>query len=125
MLQLQAFFGGVRKNMNNSHHEKKGGNFFNGFFWGAVLGGGFAYLLSTKRGRDLLKDLISDGVDMLDGLTQEPEIAEEEQYAATEEPFIVEEQDDAGAPAVEAKQHAQRETSSPLVKKRFFKASKK
>ncbi len=111
--------------MNNSHHEKKGGNFFNGFFWGAVLGGGFAYLLSTKRGRDLLKDLISDGVDMLDGLTQEPETAEEEQYAATQEPFASEEQEDVNVPSAAAKQHIQKETPSPLVKKRFFKASKK
>ncbi|MBP9814826.1 MAG: YtxH domain-containing protein [Candidatus Levybacteria bacterium] len=111
--------------MNNLHHEKKGGNFFNGFFWGAVLGGGFAYLLSTKKGRDLLKDLISDGVDMLDGLTQEPEAAEEEHYAEEQEPFVAEAKEDVDTSITTEKPHVKTEASSQPVKKRFFKTTKK
>lgn len=72
--------------MNRDHqNNKKGGHFFNGFFWGAVIGGGLAYLLSTKKGRDLLKELTQDGIDMLDNATNpekveivsEPEVYEE------------------------------------------------
>lgn len=46
--------------------DKKGGNFFSGLLWGAALGGGTAYVLSTKRGRDLLKELVHDGLDLLE-----------------------------------------------------------
>lgn len=53
---------------NNHIHmqEKKGSKFFNGFFWGAVLGGGAAYVLSTKKGRATVKELLSQGLDMLE-----------------------------------------------------------
>ena len=66
------------------HQDKKGGHFINGFFWGAVLGGGFAYLISTKRGRELLKDLVQDGMDMLEEATMP------EQEEVMEAPIVVE-----------------------------------
>ncbi len=56
----------VLDNKNIHMQEKKGGKFFNGFFWGAALGGGAAYVLSTKKGRDTVKELISQGIDMLE-----------------------------------------------------------
>lgn len=74
--------------------DKKGGHFFNGFFWGAMIGGGVAYLLSTKKGRNLLGELVQDGINMLDTATtpdgieiaSEPETYEE----IIEEPAIQE-----------------------------------
>lgn len=84
--------------MNDPRYAKKGGHFFNGFFWGAVIGGGFAYLLSTKRGRDLLKELTQDGIDMLDNATtpenaeivSEPEVYEEiVEEASQESPKVI------------------------------------
>lgn len=48
------------------NEEKKGSKFFNGLLWGAALGGGAAYVLSNKRGCDLVKELIKDGVDLLE-----------------------------------------------------------
>lgn len=113
------------------NHHKKGGKFLDGFFWGAVLGGGFAYLLSTKRGRELLKDLASDGMNMLDDLTAEPEMAEEElsplpderaeEVRPTASPLAAE----APAEATETPPVEKKTESVPPVKKRFFKAGKK
>lgn len=106
--------------MNNQMEKKSGGHFFNGFFWGAALGGGFAYILSTKRGRELLKDLVQDGLDMLDDLTLEPEVAEEElspiEENAANKP--------ADVPLMEHSVSAEKQSEQP-VKKRFFRAGKK
>lgn len=120
---------GTKKEMDN--HHKKGGKFLDGFFWGAVLGGGLASLLSTKRGRELLKDLASDGMNMLDDLTAEPEMAEEELSPFPNErtedvppapsPLVAE----AAPEAVEAPPVEKKTESAPPVKKRFFKAGKK
>lgn len=55
------------KPQNNIHmQEKKGSKFFSGMFWGAVLGGGAAYVLSSKKRRDIAKDIINQGVDLLE-----------------------------------------------------------
>lgn len=50
----------------HTREQKSGGKFFSGLLWGAALGGGAAYVLSTKRGRDLLKELVHDGLDLLE-----------------------------------------------------------
>lgn len=94
----------------------------NGFLWGAALGGGLAYLLSTKRGRDLLKDLTQDGLDMLDDLTAEPEESSEELSPLADEPIaepmVVEQQPAAVFPS-------ESKVSPEKPKKRFFRARKK
>ena len=105
------------------HQDKKGGHFINGFFWGAVLGGGFAYLVSTKKGRALLKDLFQDGMDMLEEATM-PDQEEIMEAPIVTEPSVstVEEK------AVEEPEPASNEQSKKVEspRKRFFrKASRK
>lgn len=105
-------------------HEKKQGKFLDGFFWGAVIGGGLAYLLSTKKGRDLLKDLGQNGLDMLEGATMpEPEMVVETPPVVAEE---VLEEEIASAPVVsEVPQPSAKNPESSSPKKRFFKAKAK
>ncbi len=58
------------KPQNNIHmQEKKGSKFLNGLFWGAILGSGVAYVLSSKKRREIAKDLINQGVDLLENAT--------------------------------------------------------
>lgn len=105
-------------------NDKKQGKFLEGFFWGGVLGGGFAYLLSTKKGRDFLKELGQSGLDMLESATMpELETAEEAPPAVMEEVF---EEEIAASPAAEPKhvQEKKQETST-VPRKRFFKARTK
>ncbi len=107
-------------NTINQPQKKQGGHFFNGFFWGAALGGGFAYLLSTKKGRDLLKDLVQDGLDMLDDLTVEPEMAEEELSPIQDEPVVEE-----PMPQVMEQTVSPEKKPDQTAKKRFFRTRKK
>lgn len=107
-------------NTNNYTEKKHGGHFFNGFFWGAALGGSFAYVLSTKRGRDLIKDLFQDGLDMLDDLTMEPEMAEEE-LSMLAEPMV---EQPVTTQTVEQGAVHEKKLEQP-AKKRFFRSRKK
>lgn len=109
----------------NNNHEKKGGHFFNGFFWGAVIGGGFTYLLTTKKGRDFLKELAQDGLDMLDGLTMEPEMAEEEELTPIVSEEVIVEEPRVAPVVTPAKESEPKKTPEMTVKKRFFRAKKK
>lgn len=111
---------------STSPHEKKGGHFFNGFFWGAALGGGVAYLLSTKRGRDILKELFADGLDMLENATTPDDV---EEFAPAGEDLVEEEvqmtpKEVEAQTALEPEVEPVRKTE-PASKKRFFKARKK
>lgn len=107
--------------------EKKQGKFFDGFFFGAVLGGGVAYVLSTKKGRDFVKELIQDGADLLESVTEpEPEVYEETPEASQE--VMISET----APVVSNKPQTEH-TAAPRVnhekkaseKSRFFKKAPK
>ena len=44
--------------MNNNHSNK----FFDGFLWGAIIGGGLVFFLSTKKGKKLLETITKEGV---------------------------------------------------------------
>lgn len=108
-------------------HDKKQGKFMEGFFWGGLIGGGFAYLLSTQKGRDFLKDIIQSGVDMLDSAT----MPQEESLNDTPivEEIVVEQALEAPSvqapvePKVVASHPRQEETE--VKKTRFFKKSPK
>lgn len=108
--------------MNNNHQQKKGGHFFNGFLWGAAIGGGLAYLLSTKKGRDLLKNLAQDSLDMLDDLTAEPETEEELSPIIDEDAIQENVQEDTTS---SENQSSDGKKSEVTTKKRFFKAKRK
>ncbi len=96
-------------------NQKSGGKFFSGFFWGAVLGGASAYVLSTKRGREVVKELISEGVNRLeDAAAPKKENIEKIISPIMEEEVVVEKE--AGSVSDEEKGDS---------KKRFFKKAAK
>ncbi len=57
-----------REAFGNCHHEHGGGIFMKGVFFGALLGGGAAFLLGTKRGRKILKVVSEEGLDNISEL---------------------------------------------------------
>lgn len=57
----------------NNHN---GPGFMAGFMWGIILGGGAAFLLGTKRGKNILKALSEGGLELsefLEEIEEEPE----------------------------------------------------
>ena len=64
---------------NNGNHGNK---FFEGFIWGAIIGGAIVFLMGTKKGKKLLKAIADEGVgnfaDILDEGIDENEPDEEE-----------------------------------------------
>lgn len=48
--------------MNNNHH----GGSFHAFMWGAILGAGAVFLLGTKKGKQILKTISEEGVELSD-----------------------------------------------------------
>jgi len=80
--------------MNNNHHNNR---FFDGFLWGAIIGGGLVFLLSTKKGKKLLKTITEEGVgglsEILEAQMDEGEETEdsegEEMERVVEEPKII------------------------------------
>ncbi len=62
--------------MNNSGN---GNRFFDGFLWGAIIGGGLVFLLGTKKGKKLLKTISEEGVEGLSELLEE-QIDKEEDF---------------------------------------------
>ena len=99
------------------HPENKQGKFLDGFFWGAVIGGGFACLLSTKRGRDFLKDLIDEGIDILEDFST-PESEE-----VSSETFMVIKEEGQNVPATQ--DVVQKEPPKVDKRSRFFRREKK
>ncbi|MCL4418888.1 hypothetical protein M1146_02165 [Patescibacteria group bacterium] len=74
--------------MNNN----SGNRFFDGFLWGAIIGGGLVFLLGTKKGKKLLKTVTEEGVEglseileaqMNDGLSDEEEEDSEDEEMET------------------------------------------
>ncbi len=69
----------------NSNESSHGGNFFQGFLWGAILGGGIVFLLGTKKGKKLLKTITEEG---LENITDIGELVEDELEEYDEEPVV-------------------------------------
>ena len=78
--------------MNNNHNNK----FFDGFLWGAIIGGGLVFLLGTKKGKKILKMITEEGVGGLSEILQaqmdEGDLEEEEEMEnmieTPEEPIL-------------------------------------
>jgi len=78
--------------MNNNHSNR----FFDGFLWGAIIGGGLVFLLGTKKGKKILKMITEEGVEglseileaQMDGENLEDEEELEEGEKAPEEPLL-------------------------------------
>lgn len=58
---------------DKQHH---GGNFVNGFMWGAAVGGGVSFVLSHKKGRELIRDISENGLEALRGVLDPDNIDE-------------------------------------------------
>lgn len=120
---------------HKSDNHNKGGKFLDGFFWGAVLGGGAAYVLSTKKGRDIVKELIQEGVNVLENMAapdeviEAPQVIEDKQIMSEiEEPSVpsapVAKEAPLYAPHIPPKKAAEKGGVAASSKKRFFKAKK-
>ena len=93
---------------NNGNHGNK---FFEGFMWGAIIGGLIVFLMGTKKGKKLLKAITEEGVgnlaDIIDEGLSEDEFEEEEELEKIE------------GNGVSEKKEAGRE-AKPQARKRFF-----
>lgn len=68
---------------NNESHQ--GGNFFQGFLFGAIVGGSIVFLLGTKKGKKLLKTITEEGMDNISNIG---ELVEDEIEEYEEEPVV-------------------------------------
>ena len=59
--------------MEKNKHGKNGGS---AFFWGLIVGALLASLLTTKKGRQILKDLIELGIEMFEEFIEEKKAAD-------------------------------------------------
>lgn len=72
--------------MNNNNNR-----FFDGFLWGAVIGGGLVFLLGTKKGKKILKMITEEGVEGLSEILEAQMDAgdlEEDGEETPEEPVL-------------------------------------
>lgn len=70
--------------MEKNNHQGKG--FASGFFWGLIIGGGIVALLITKRGREVLRELLDHILSSLEEMVEPKDISEKQ-----EEDFVSEE----------------------------------
>lgn len=78
------------------HRQKSSGRFFDGLLVGLILGFGLALLITTKKGRKMLRTLTDEGLDSVSELKKrldniEISLDEEDE---TDEEYIVEEADE-------------------------------
>lgn len=70
--------------------ENNNGKFMSGFIWGAIIGGGLVFLLSTKKGKKILKMLSVEGLESVSKLLEnnEEESIDEDDEELTEKDSI-------------------------------------
>lgn len=61
--------------MDNKHENKFG----SGFLWGAIIGGTLVLLVSTKKGRKVLRELADVGLDTIENAAQVGNLEEMEE----------------------------------------------
>jgi len=116
-LFLQA---GKRREEGMTMNNNNGSKFFDGFLWGAIIGGAVVYFLSTKGGKKILKALTEEGLGNLadlmeEGVEEYEEVGEEPSSAkATEDK---EEAEPSGNGVTEEKTAKE---EKPTIRKRFF-----
>lgn len=99
--------------MNNNEH--KSNKFFEGFFWGLIIGGAAVYLLGTKSGKKILKTLTEEGIGNISDLMGE----EIEEYDELEEEPEAEVKKTNGNGVT--KNATEEKKEKPSIRKRFFK----
>lgn len=94
---------------NNPSAGSGQGKFLNGFLLGALIGAGAVFLLTSKKGKELLKTLSEEGLDNISELLQQ-----EDQIVDDEDEVESEKKESNGQEG-----HPQEINKKPLVK-RFF-----
>jgi len=90
--------------------NNNGGNkFLSGFLLGALIGGGAVFLLSSKKGKEILKILSEEGLDKISDLLQEQEDTMEDGF----------EEDEVSSVNGESEDNTVKEEKKPFVR-RFF-----
>lgn len=95
-------------------NNNSGNKFFSGFLWGAIIGGGLVFLLSTKKGKKLLQLISDKGLEGLSGLISDNEILDDEY-----------DEDEDLEKASSPKAPADKRTNGETKIKRFFKGISK
>ncbi len=94
--------------------------FSNGFVFGLIVGGGAVFLLGTKTGKKILKNLSEQGWEGLTKMLEEVDLAEYEEEEPLEEVSSTNHQH----ADEEIKEEVKEEVKGPM-KKRFFRKSPK
>ncbi|MEK7534261.1 MAG: YtxH domain-containing protein [Patescibacteria group bacterium] len=95
--------------------NNNGGNkFLNGFLLGALIGGGAIFLLSSEKGKKILKILSEEGLDKISDLLQEQENTMEDDLG----------EDEAFSVNGESEDNTVKEEKKPFVR-RFFRGISK
>lgn len=103
--------------MNNSE-SRQGGNFFQGFLWGAIIGGSIVFLLGTKKGKKLLKTITEEGIENISNIG---ELVEDELEEYEEEPVVTQGKQAVPEDQVRPEPPVQsREVEKPTGVKRLF-----
>ncbi len=71
--------------METNKHGKSGGS---AFFWGLIIGGLLATLLTTKRGRQILREVVNLGLELFEDFVEErgrKNVEKEDVIEATED----------------------------------------
>lgn len=98
-------------------NEGRGGGFSNGFMLGLIVGAALVFLLGTKTGKNLLKTISEEGVEGINELLEEYDIASiEEDEPLEEEEKVVHKTNHQEEGPVEVEE----ETVSKSPKRRFF-----
>ncbi len=100
-------------------NNNSGNKFFSGFLWGAIIGGGLVFLLSTKKGKKLLQLISDKGLEGLSGLISDNEIMDDE-YDEDEEL-----EESASLSRAPVDKPADKGTNGETKIKRFFKGISK
>ena len=98
--------------MNNN---SGGSKFFDGFLWGAIIGGGIVFLLGTKKGKKLLKTISEEGVEGLSSLLEE-QADQKEDYEEEEE----ESPSENGVSNDAVSENIEEQKEPQAIRKRFF-----
>ena len=73
--------------MENNNSNNGGGKFLNGFLLGALIGGGLVFLLSTKKGKKIVKSFSENGLDNISKMLNPQDDNVEEKYEEASNPI--------------------------------------
>ncbi|OGH21309.1 MAG: hypothetical protein A2958_00725 [Candidatus Levybacteria bacterium RIFCSPLOWO2_01_FULL_38_13] len=103
--------------MSNGNNNR----FFEGFLWGAIIGGGLVFFLTTKKGKKLLKTISENGLENLTEMLADDDLEYEETIEEIpEEPRIAQKETSSNGNGV-PKSNSENEPVKTKPARRFFK----